>query len=288
MKSLVCGREMETYIAGLIGRADYLEGLVGKGPYQIKDPQAEMKLMAATNLCGANKVVLVKWRGKLILFIGEYHTNEQPCLMQKASNFFQSLMHLITESPTVELIYEGHRFMVTEDAEIVEKMASKPEKYPFHLLRDCLSIKKTAHYLDILRCIHSVLIHSKKTPRVKSLLKRITAFDCREPIMSDPNKRPSAQQRRKSLQAAIDTGIADASFVNRATRATTMHEYVNLFIEFPDHLAYRLLRDSQSESIAVYSGSDHIKGILRLMSDYEILSVSASDGRLSCAIPQRT
>lgn len=279
---------MSSKIAKLIGRSDYIDGLVGKGPYQVRDPMNHFNDMLSTPMCGVNAIVLVEWNGKIIMFDGEHHDNKGPCpINRKASNFFQAMMHVFTECPEVDMIYEGHKFMVdTKDPSILETMENL--NYPFHLLHDCEAITQTTHYLDVLRCIHVALLHSPQTPRVKSVLKRMKAFDCREPILKDPWKYPDDETWKRSLRKAVATNIADTDFAARARAAKSLGDYTKLFIEFPDHLAVKLITKSSKRFIIVYCGADHVSGILKRLKGARVIKRSqASAGLVSCSMPVR-
>lgn len=274
---------------------DIIRGLVGEGPYTIRDPRAEMVHIARATLCGVLSHALVEWKGKTILFLGEFHGRTRPCPGNvRSSNFFHAIMHLMTESEEVALVYEGHEHMMKKRGSIIEKMAQKG--YPFRALENPDTITRGADYLKAMRCLDVVLMYAKQTARVRSLRARMHRFDCRENLrMVSPwassgktDERMQSSMRKASeflgtLKRA-DTGAL------RKKMATCNDEgcYEEVFIETPDHVIVSMLSSLRERFVIVYGGEYHaINTRENLLPGARLLHSGRSSSSESCSRPLR-
>ena len=273
-----------------------IEGLVGSGTYQLNhSPREYLHLMSTTTLCGLNSHSLVEWNGKLILFCGELHGNARPCpVTTKASNFFQSMMHLFTECPQVALLYEGHKHMLRKDPSIIERMIKKG--YPFKALSDPEAIIRYRDYLNVIRTIDVVLLYQPRgtNKRVDSLRSRLHAFDIREdrgmvsPWSSHKVTSESIRQSLDSARRFMKTirNVNTAAFEQRAQQCTGSSCYRDLFIETPDYLAASLIKSVPQKYVIVYGGAFHTEAVPKLLPGARVLrTASCRSGEGSCSVP---
>ena len=295
-------KDVQEWIADLVSGsrktyAEILDGIVGTGKYNPDQaPRKYFQDMAKSTLCGLTTHSLVEWKGKLILFLGELHGNDSPCPSSaNASNFFQSLMHVLTEDPDVALIYEGHDHMLKRDPRIIRRMVSK--KYPFRVLNSPQSIVRSNDYLNIMRTIHVILLYaSASNRRAQSLLKRMVCFDMREVLRMVSAWSRDAQDPERfqsSMDAVVEfirtlKNVDTSDFQTQMERCTSPGAcYKNIFIKAPDYYAASILASTKQKYVIVYGGKFHAENIPTLLPGSRFLArASCGDPNGSCSRPK--